>query len=195
METKLNKLLQKKSLVTARHAELKHLITHSRKLRLQTDLSHDKLVDSLQDYRHRIENMLMEATDVLEEREKTLRAKESLEARNAEEQMNMTRDYENMVLIKASDEFFLCFLSPFTTFMLHHLLLVLFFSPLFNVILLVFSSLFICSTQNDVSVITRLGFVGPIYQGAEQCARVYALSRTQRRLQYNHGKKHSKWQR
>jgi hypothetical protein len=64
LENKLDKLLQQKSVVTNRNEELKKLINHSRKLRLQTDISHTKLVESLAEYRKKIETMLAESTEV-----------------------------------------------------------------------------------------------------------------------------------
>ena len=50
LEAKLHTQLQKKSQILLDIENLKKEINHYRKLRIQTDISHGKLVESLEDY-------------------------------------------------------------------------------------------------------------------------------------------------
>lgn len=76
---------------------LKKEINHHRKLRIQTDMSHGKLVELLQDYRSKIEIMLSESTYLLEQRETLIQTKENLERMNIAEQQSMQAEYDAMV--------------------------------------------------------------------------------------------------
>ena len=78
---------------------LKKDINHYRKLRIQTDISHEKLAELLEDYRSKIEIMLSESTYILEQRETLIQAKETLERVNIEEQQAMQAEYDSMVII------------------------------------------------------------------------------------------------
>lgn len=97
LEAKLHTQLQKKSQILLDIENLKKEINHYRKLRIQTDISHGKLVESLEDYRSKIEIMLSESTYILEQRESLIQAKDNLERINIEEQQAMQAEYESMV--------------------------------------------------------------------------------------------------
>lgn len=105
MEAKVNKQLQKKSIVLNHIKELKNEIDHYRRMRLQTDMTHAKFESQLSDYKAKIELMLSQATEVVEQREKHVREKENLEKINAEEQRKFTEEYDSMgVFIRAQND-------------------------------------------------------------------------------------------
>ena len=102
LEAKLHTLLQKKSQILLEIDNLKKEINHFRKLRIQTDVSHEKLTESLEDYRSKIEIMLSESTYILEQRESLIQTKENLERVNMEEQQAMQAEYDSMVSIAST---------------------------------------------------------------------------------------------
>ena len=106
LEAKLHTLLQKKSQILLEIDNLKKEINHFRKLRIQTDVSHEKLTESLEDYRSKIEIMLSESTYILEQRESLIQTKENLERVNIEEQQAMQAEYDSMVSIVSTKSFY-----------------------------------------------------------------------------------------
>ena len=67
-----------------------------RRLRLQTDVSHKNLEAALVSLKEKIEAILKESTEMLEQREKTLERKEELERQNILEQQQFEEEYEKM---------------------------------------------------------------------------------------------------
>jgi hypothetical protein len=102
LETRYSMLLQRKSVVTNTNTQLKTYITHHRKIRLQTDLAHAQLVESLADHRRRIERLLSESTKVLERRQKLVDETKILEQFNKAEKDTMALTYKRQVLITLS---------------------------------------------------------------------------------------------
>eukprot|EP01041_Mallomonas_annulata_P000841 gene841-1639_t len=96
LEVKLNKKLQRRSEVYNQNKVLKASINHMRRIRLQTDVSHKNLETSLLQIKDNIENIMKEATDLLEQREQTLESKELYIKQNIEEQANFEEEYERM---------------------------------------------------------------------------------------------------
>ena len=96
LEMKLNKLLQRKSEVNNKNKLLKLEIDHMRRLRLQTDDSHQKFDAALKSVKENIEVMLREANDIVERKEELLRVIDRLEKTNKEEQAAFEVEYEQM---------------------------------------------------------------------------------------------------
>lgn len=105
LEAKLNKLLQRKSELKNQIKKQKETINHYRLIRLQTDLSHQKYEQVLEETKLKIETILAESTKVVEDREKILEKKDQLERMNVEEQQKFTEEYEEMGrFIKAQND-------------------------------------------------------------------------------------------
>lgn len=96
LEMKLNKLLQRKSEVHNKNKLLKLEIDHMRRLRLQTDDSHNRFEGELRVIKENIEIMLRESNDIVERKEEHLREIDRLEKRNKEEQAAFEIEYEAM---------------------------------------------------------------------------------------------------
>jgi hypothetical protein len=95
-EAKLNRLLQKKSDVINHVKKLKSEINHHRRLRVQTDIQHSKFEVVLAETKANIERLLNESTLIVEERDKLLEKKATLERINIEEQTLFQEEYEKM---------------------------------------------------------------------------------------------------
>ena len=96
LEGKVNKQLQRKSELLKKIKDMKEKINHFRLLRLQTDVSHAKFEATLAETKEKIEALLGESSAVVEERERLLEKKDTLERLNAEEQQKFVEDYEEM---------------------------------------------------------------------------------------------------
>ena len=75
---------------------LKASINHMRRLRLQTDISHKNLEAALLQLKEKIESILKESTEMLEQRERIMEKKEQVERQNSESQMQFEEEYERM---------------------------------------------------------------------------------------------------
>jgi hypothetical protein len=96
LEGKLNKLLQRQSVVQKQNRDTKHMINHFRTLRLQTDDSHTRFDHNLASTKEGIESILSECNHVVDEREEMVGAKDVLETLNSEEQSKFIDEYERM---------------------------------------------------------------------------------------------------
>lgn len=96
LEAKLNKLLQRRSDEQVKNKQKKEEIDHMRRLRIQTDISHKHYETELASLREKIVKLMAECTAVMENREKVIEMKESLEKANVEEQKKFEEDYEEM---------------------------------------------------------------------------------------------------
>ena len=94
LEGKLNKRLSRKSEIIVVNKKIKAEIDHYRRLRMQTDSTHKKFEAILADTKAAIEARLAESTVVVEERERYLEQKESLERINEEEQALFEAEHE-----------------------------------------------------------------------------------------------------
>lgn len=104
-ESKLNRLLQKKSDVLNNIKKIKNEINHARRLRVQTDMQHAKFETVLAETKTNIERLLSESTAIVEERDKLLEKKNTLERINIEEQAIFQEEYERMGnFIKAQNQ-------------------------------------------------------------------------------------------
>lgn len=95
-ETRLNRLLQRKSDIISEHKKLKDEINHYRRLRVQTDMQHNKYETILLETKLKIERLLNESAYIVEERDKLLDHKSSMEKTNKDEQLAFEREYEDM---------------------------------------------------------------------------------------------------
>eukprot|EP01042_Synura_sphagnicola_P019989 gene19989-25336_t len=86
LEAKLNKLLQRKSEIVHIVKQKKELINHFRRMRIQTDISHEKYKENIREAKEHIEEFLGESAKVVEERQAALDKKDELERVNIEEQ-------------------------------------------------------------------------------------------------------------
>jgi hypothetical protein len=96
LEAKLNKLLQRKSEIIHIVKQKKELINHYRRMRIQTDLSHEKYKENIREAKEHIEQFLAESAKVVEDRQLTLDQKDELERLNLEEQQRFQERYEEM---------------------------------------------------------------------------------------------------
>mmetsp|Transcript_24835 Transcript_24835/g.25462 ORF Transcript_24835/g.25462 Transcript_24835/m.25462 type:complete len:515 (-) Transcript_24835:112-1656(-) len=96
LEAKLNKLLQRKSDEENRNKQKKQEIDHMRRLRIQTDLAHKHYESELFILREKTQKLMAECTTVMENREKMIEMKDTLEKQNAEEQKKFEEEYEEM---------------------------------------------------------------------------------------------------
>lgn len=104
-EAKLNRLLQKRSDVHNNLKKLKNEINHARKLRMQTDIQHNKYENMLMEAKLNIERLLSESTAIVEERDKLLEKKGNLERINSDEQNSFQEEFESLGnFIKAQNQ-------------------------------------------------------------------------------------------
>jgi hypothetical protein len=96
LEMKLNKLLQRQSMIIIQNKELHSEIDHYRRLRIQTNISHAKFEAILAETKMEIESRLAESAAVVEERERLVQEKKVLEEQNVEEQKIFEGEYEEM---------------------------------------------------------------------------------------------------
>lgn len=96
LEMKLNKLLQRQSMIIIQNKELHSEIDHYRRLRIQTNISHAKFEAILAETKMEIESRLAESAAVVEERERLVQEKKVLEEQNVEEQKIFEEEYEEM---------------------------------------------------------------------------------------------------
>ena len=105
LEMKLNKLLQRQSVIIIQNKELHTEIDHFRRLRMQTNVSHAKFEAMLAETKMEIESRLAESAAIVEERERLVQEKKLLEEKNTEEQQTFEVEYEEMGLyIKQQNE-------------------------------------------------------------------------------------------
>lgn len=105
LEAKLNKLLQRKSEIIHIVKQKKELINHYRRMRIQTDISHEKYKENIKEAKEHIEAFLAESAKVVEDRQSTLEKKVELERLNVEEQQRFQERYEEMGrFIKAQND-------------------------------------------------------------------------------------------
>jgi coiled-coil domain-containing protein 63/114 len=96
LEVKLDKLLQTRSEVDIKNQALRDDIDHMRRLRMQTDNSHHRFEADMRVSKQKIETILGSATEIVEQRERLLELKETLERQNVEEQKKFEEEYEEM---------------------------------------------------------------------------------------------------
>ena len=96
LETKYDKLKQRRSEIDIQNAKLKEEVNHMRMLRLQTDTAHSKFDRQMAATKSKIEKLLSSANECITQRESLLELKESLEAQNVEEQKRFEDEYEDM---------------------------------------------------------------------------------------------------
>jgi len=96
LEMKLNKLLQRQSVIIIQNKELHTEIDHFRRLRMQTNVSHAKFEAMLAETKMEIESRLAESAAIVEERERLVQEKKLLEEKNSEEQQSFEVEYEEM---------------------------------------------------------------------------------------------------
>jgi len=96
LEMKVNKLLQRQSLILIQNKALRQEIDHFRQLRLQTDTSHLQFEEGLRLQKIHIEERLAESAAIVEERERLVEEKEALEVINREEQRKFEEEFNEM---------------------------------------------------------------------------------------------------
>jgi hypothetical protein len=89
-------LLQRKSEIMNYIKSIKHEINHSRRMRLSTDVSQTKYEAVLYETKTKVEKYLAESTAVVEERDRLLEKRDTLERINSEEQKSFQEEYETM---------------------------------------------------------------------------------------------------
>lgn len=105
LEAKLNKLLQRKSEVINIVKQKKELINHYRRLRTQTDITHEKFKNNISEAKEEIESFLGESAEVVEQRQHRVEEKDALEKLNIDEQRMFQERYEDMGrFIKAQND-------------------------------------------------------------------------------------------
>lgn len=96
LEMKINKLLQRQSVIIIQNKELHADIDHFRRLRMQTNVSHAKFELMLAEIKTDIETRLSESAAIVEERERLVQEKKALEEDNLAEQKIFEEEYEEM---------------------------------------------------------------------------------------------------
>jgi len=82
--------------IDVENQKLKVEIDHMRRLRMQTDLSQKKFEVLLYETKENIETFLRESTAVIDERDRLVKVKESLEIQNVEEQKIFEEEFEEL---------------------------------------------------------------------------------------------------
>lgn len=89
-------LLVRRAEIDVENQKLKSEVDHMRRLRMQTDLSQKKFEVVLYDTKAQIEQFLSESTAVIDERDRLMKIKESLEVQNVEEQKIFEEEFEEL---------------------------------------------------------------------------------------------------
>ena len=96
LEATLNRQLQRRSEIDIMNAKIKQDINHMRLVRIQTDSQQRKFETLLYETKETIEKLMGESATVIEERDRLVEMKESLELQNKEEQKIFEEEFEDL---------------------------------------------------------------------------------------------------
>ena len=96
LEAELNKLLQRRSEIINNNKSKKIEINHLRRMRIQTEITHNKYENTILEIKQNIEQLSTESNDIIIERERLVKEKDNLEKINLDEQKTFSEQHEAM---------------------------------------------------------------------------------------------------
>ena len=96
LEAELNKLLQRRSEIIHNNKSKKIEINHLRRMRIQTEITHNKYENTILEIKQNIERLSTESNDIIIERERLVKEKDILEKINLDEQKTFSEQHEAM---------------------------------------------------------------------------------------------------
>ena len=96
LEAELNKLLQRRSEIINNNKSKKIEINHLRRMRIQTEITHNKYENTILEIKQNIERLSTESNDIIIERERLVKEKDNLEKINLDEQKTFSEQHEAM---------------------------------------------------------------------------------------------------
>ena len=96
LEAELNKLLQRRSEIINNNKSKKVEINHLRRMRIQTEITHNKYENTILEIKQNIERLSTESNDIIIERERLVKEKDNLEKINLDEQKTFSEQHEAM---------------------------------------------------------------------------------------------------